>query len=136
MQVLDARDPQGTRCLHLERHLRTEARHKHLLFLLNKCDLVRLKAHRCHSTCSGLASLRVIQATKVQSMTRHRQGSGNPRVRDLDPQTSAAPWPDTEQHPVRDTRIGALCVEEHELGSRLRVLRWRAEDEEHIVRTS
>ena len=40
MQVLDARDPQGTRCLHLERHLRTEARHKHLLFLLNKCDLV------------------------------------------------------------------------------------------------
>ena len=40
-QVLDARDPQGTRCLHLERHLRSAARHKHLLFLLNKCDLVR-----------------------------------------------------------------------------------------------
>jgi hypothetical protein len=39
-QVLDARDPLGTRCGHLERHLRKNARHKHLLLLLNKCDLV------------------------------------------------------------------------------------------------
>jgi nuclear GTP-binding protein len=41
IQVLDARDPEGTRCRHLETHLRKNARHKHLLFLLNKCDLVR-----------------------------------------------------------------------------------------------
>lgn len=41
LQVLDARDPQGTRCRHLEMHLRKNARHKHLIFLLNKCDLVR-----------------------------------------------------------------------------------------------
>lgn len=40
-QVLDARDPLGTRCRHLEHHLRKNARHKHLLLLLNKCDLVR-----------------------------------------------------------------------------------------------
>ncbi|KAK9809575.1 hypothetical protein WJX73_003704 [Symbiochloris irregularis] len=40
IQVLDARDPQGTRCGHLERHLRKTARHKHLILLLNKCDLV------------------------------------------------------------------------------------------------
>jgi hypothetical protein len=39
-QVLDARDPEGTRCRFLEHHIRTNARHKHLLFLLNKCDLV------------------------------------------------------------------------------------------------
>ena len=41
LQVLDARDPEGTRCRHLEQHLRKNARHKHLLLLLNKCDLVR-----------------------------------------------------------------------------------------------
>lgn len=35
MQVLDARDPQGTRCYHLERHLK-EHKHKHMILLLNK----------------------------------------------------------------------------------------------------
>ena len=39
LQVLDARDPQGTRCRFLESHLRKNSRHKHLLLLLNKCDL-------------------------------------------------------------------------------------------------
>ncbi len=41
LQVIDARDPMGTRCFHLERHIRKHLRHKHLLLLLNKCDLVR-----------------------------------------------------------------------------------------------
>eukprot|EP00887_Chlorella_sp_A99_P002078 scaffold21.g2078.t1 len=40
IQVLDARDPAGTRCRHLEQHLKKSARHKHMLLLLNKCDLV------------------------------------------------------------------------------------------------
>lgn len=40
VQVLDARDPQGTRCHHLERHLKENCKHKHLILLLNKCDLV------------------------------------------------------------------------------------------------
>ncbi|GAX81235.1 hypothetical protein CEUSTIGMA_g8667.t1 [Chlamydomonas eustigma] len=40
IQVLDARDPMGTRCFHLERHIRKHLRHKHLILLLNKCDLV------------------------------------------------------------------------------------------------
>ncbi|CAI5523224.1 unnamed protein product [Closterium sp. Naga37s-1] len=40
VQVLDARDPLGTRCTYLERHLRDKCPHKHLLLLLNKCDLV------------------------------------------------------------------------------------------------
>uniref|UniRef100_A0A0E0D0L4 Nuclear/nucleolar GTPase 2 n=1 Tax=Oryza meridionalis TaxID=40149 RepID=A0A0E0D0L4_9ORYZ len=40
VQVLDARDPMGTRCYHLEKHLKENAKHKHLVFLLNKCDLV------------------------------------------------------------------------------------------------
>ncbi len=38
--MLDARDPNGTRCRHLEQHLKKNAKHKHLLLLLNKCDLV------------------------------------------------------------------------------------------------
>jgi len=36
----DARDPMGTRSAHVEKHLRRDARHKHLVFVLNKCDLV------------------------------------------------------------------------------------------------
>ncbi|PRP84513.1 hypothetical protein PROFUN_05848 [Planoprotostelium fungivorum] len=40
IQVLDARDPMGTRCRHIEKLLTTEKKHKHLIFVLNKCDLV------------------------------------------------------------------------------------------------
>lgn len=40
IQVLDARDPQGTRSHHIEKFLRKEKPHKHLVFLLNKVDLV------------------------------------------------------------------------------------------------
>ncbi|KAK1055523.1 GTPase required for pre-60S ribosomal subunit nuclear export and maturation [Friedmanniomyces endolithicus] len=41
IHVLDARDPLGTRCRSVEKYIRDEAPHKHLLFILNKCDLVR-----------------------------------------------------------------------------------------------
>lgn len=40
VQVLDARDPLGTRSAKVERHLKDSAKHKHLIFVLNKCDLV------------------------------------------------------------------------------------------------
>eukprot|EP00808_Paulinella_micropora_P001683 g38099.t1 len=41
IQVLDARDPLGTRSRRIERELKTkERRHKHLILVLNKCDLV------------------------------------------------------------------------------------------------
>lgn len=40
VQVLDARDPQGTRCYHLEKHLKENCKHKNMVFLLNKCDLI------------------------------------------------------------------------------------------------
>jgi len=40
LQVLDARDPLGTRSFHIEKHIKTEAPHKHVVFILNKCDLV------------------------------------------------------------------------------------------------
>ena len=40
IHVLDARDPEGTRCRSVEKYIREEAPHKHLVFILNKCDLV------------------------------------------------------------------------------------------------
>ncbi|KZF26268.1 putative nucleolar GTPase [Xylona heveae TC161] len=40
IHVLDARDPLGTRCRSIEKYIREEAPHKHLIFVLNKCDLV------------------------------------------------------------------------------------------------
>ncbi|KAG0250603.1 GTPase required for pre-60S ribosomal subunit nuclear export and maturation [Actinomortierella ambigua] len=40
IHVLDARDPIGTRCTNVEYHIKKEARHKQLIFVLNKCDLV------------------------------------------------------------------------------------------------
>ncbi|KWX15711.1 Nucleolar GTP-binding protein 2 [Giardia duodenalis assemblage B] len=39
--VLDARDPEGTRSRFLERYMTTpENEHRHMIYLLNKCDLV------------------------------------------------------------------------------------------------
>jgi nuclear GTP-binding protein len=38
--VLDARCPNGTRNLSLEDHLKKNCAAKHLVFVLNKCDLV------------------------------------------------------------------------------------------------
>lgn len=38
--VLDARDPEGTRCRHVEKHLKRNCPMKHLIFVLNKVDLV------------------------------------------------------------------------------------------------
>lgn len=43
IHVLDARDPEGTRCRSIEKYIREEAPHKHLVFVINKCDLVPTK---------------------------------------------------------------------------------------------
>ena len=43
LHVLDARDPEGTRCRSVEKYIKDEAPHKHLVFVLNKCDLVPTK---------------------------------------------------------------------------------------------
>ncbi|KAH0558186.1 nucleolar GTP-binding protein 2 [Cotesia glomerata] len=40
LQVLDARDPLGTRSPPVEKFLKTDKPHKHLIFILNKVDLV------------------------------------------------------------------------------------------------
>lgn len=43
LHVLDARDPMGTRCHSVEKYIKTEAPHKHLVFVLNKVDLIPSK---------------------------------------------------------------------------------------------
>ncbi|KAF3692192.1 Nucleolar GTP-binding protein 2 Autoantigen NGP-1 [Channa argus] len=40
IQVLDARDPMGTRSQNIEKYLKKEKSWKHLIFVLNKCDLI------------------------------------------------------------------------------------------------
>ncbi|XP_011877284.1 PREDICTED: nucleolar GTP-binding protein 2-like [Vollenhovia emeryi] len=40
LQILDARDPLGTRSPPVEKYLKTEKPYKHLMFILNKVDLV------------------------------------------------------------------------------------------------
>lgn len=40
VQVIDARDPMGTRSKHVENFLKKEKPHKHMILVLNKCDLV------------------------------------------------------------------------------------------------
>lgn len=40
IHVLDARDPMGTRCKSVEEYMKKETPHKHLIYVLNKCDLV------------------------------------------------------------------------------------------------
>jgi nuclear GTP-binding protein len=42
--VLDARDPLGTRCKAVEKYLKEEAPHKHLVFILNKVSLLHISA--------------------------------------------------------------------------------------------
>ncbi|XP_062254911.1 nucleolar GTP-binding protein 2 [Platichthys flesus] len=40
IQVLDARDPMGTRSKSIESYMKKEKQWKHLIFVLNKCDLI------------------------------------------------------------------------------------------------
>lgn len=40
IHVLDARNPLGTRCESVEKYIKEECSHKHLIYVLNKCDLV------------------------------------------------------------------------------------------------
>lgn len=40
VEVLDARDPMGTRSRYIEQHIRKNFPHKHIVLVLNKCDLV------------------------------------------------------------------------------------------------
>ena len=73
VQVLDARDPLGTRCGFLETHLRANARHKHVILLLNKCDLV--------SFCCGVGSRFLRRSDRWGERKRQKQaGRSDPHM--------------------------------------------------------
>jgi nuclear GTP-binding protein len=40
LQIVDARNVPGTRCYHIEKHIKQHASHKQLITIVNKCDLV------------------------------------------------------------------------------------------------
>ena len=40
LQILDARDPMGTRSPHIEKYIQTNCNHKHIILILNKIDLI------------------------------------------------------------------------------------------------
>jgi len=40
LQVIDARNVPGTRCYHVEKHIKKNAPHKQMVIVVNKCDLV------------------------------------------------------------------------------------------------
>jgi len=40
IEVIDARNPLGTRCHYIEKYIKNQSPHKYLIILLNKCDLV------------------------------------------------------------------------------------------------
>lgn len=40
LEIVDARNVPGTRCTHVENHIKKNAAHKHLVIVINKCDLV------------------------------------------------------------------------------------------------
>jgi nuclear GTP-binding protein len=40
LQIVDARNVPGTRCAHVEHHIKKNANHKHMVIIINKCDLV------------------------------------------------------------------------------------------------
>ena len=44
LYVLDARNPNGTRTKFIEHYLKHKCPNKHLVFILNKCDLVPTSA--------------------------------------------------------------------------------------------
>lgn len=40
LEIVDARNVPGTRCQHVEKHVKKNASHKHVIIIINKCDLV------------------------------------------------------------------------------------------------
>jgi tRNA U34 5-carboxymethylaminomethyl modifying GTPase MnmE/TrmE len=70
VQVLDARDPMGTRCYQVEKYMKKEKPHKHLMFVLNKVDLipvwVTVSIHMCtfEGIINGLIILNVSTTCK------------------------------------------------------------------------
>lgn len=69
VQVLDARDPLGTRSKQIENFLKKEKPHKHLLFLLNKCDLIPTWATVRHTRATVTAVFITLQTQWISILS-------------------------------------------------------------------
>lgn len=67
IHVLDARDPLGTRCKSVEEYIKKECPHKHLIYVLNKCDLVPTWVAVCISQFLFIDSTREIPKCSIVS---------------------------------------------------------------------
>ncbi|KKY35323.1 putative nucleolar gtp-binding protein 2 [Diaporthe ampelina] len=75
LHILDARDPLGTRCRSVEKYLKEEAPHKHLVFILNKCDLVPTKvAAQWSSTINTLRGKKVATVAPIPELLARKGG--------------------------------------------------------------
>ena len=70
IHVLDARDPLGTRCKPVVEYLRKEKAHKHLVYVLNKVDLVPTWV-TVSGACDLLSLARSVTPYSLRSPTRY-----------------------------------------------------------------
>ena len=63
IHVLDARNPLGTRCESVEKYIRDECPHKHLIYVLNKCDLIPTWVAVCLILLTGLGRASLLHPT-------------------------------------------------------------------------
>lgn len=75
IHVLDARDPEGTRCRSIEKYIREEAPHKHLIFVLNKCDLVPTSVAVSLISFSFLHNLSIAKSRLLSASSKLRHES-------------------------------------------------------------
>lgn len=67
--LTDARNPEGTRCRAVEQYLKKEAPHKHLVFVLNKIDLIPT------SVAVSLSPLILVRPSRSQSFCQDTSAS-------------------------------------------------------------
>jgi GTPase Era involved in 16S rRNA processing len=79
IHVLDARDPLGTRCKPVVEYLRKEKAHKHLVYVLNKVDLVPTWATVSHLVLVfGYATRSFLHLPIPHSSQDRRRASASP----------------------------------------------------------
>lgn len=77
--MLDARDPMGTRSSHIESFMKKEKQHKHLIFVLNKCDLVPtwVTVRNCHVCLYSKQTFVIKGITSESNFESYRAGTAN-----------------------------------------------------------
>lgn len=105
--MLDARDPLGTRCRSVEKYLKTEAQHKHLIFVLNKCDLVPTSVAVSYLVLLVI-SLPIFPMLLVRTLSTF--SSWKTSVKSLGEENSELAVPMSLDWELTESRFGALSL--------------------------